>query len=281
VDQPFLNTTERVVQLSTGTGGADCGYRFAVGRRYLVYASRNVGGWLVAGTCLRTRPIEDAKEDLEYLKGLPVKGTGGRVYGRVNEWRREPFEERGVDYGPLAGMTVSVVAPTFQKDAVTDAHGRFEVTGVPTGKGSLTVLAPHGFDKRHLTRQFEIVEPRACRLEDFTLALSASASGTVIDSAGRPVAGVSVDAVAQELAGFHPPPYQPSVRTDERGVFEFDALPPGAYVFGINLTKSRYGVQSAGPGIYLPGVRHVAEASVIELKAGDEGNVGVLRLPNR
>jgi hypothetical protein len=80
------------------------------------------------------------------------------------------------------------------------------------------------------------------------------------------------------LAGYLPPPYQPPVKTDEQGRFVFDDLPPGAYVFGVNLTK-RYGTPPPGPPTFLPGTAAVQDAAVIELKPGDRIDLGVLRLP--
>jgi Carboxypeptidase regulatory-like domain len=221
-----------------------------------------------------------AGEDIKYLSSIPAKGSGARVYGRVNEWRRDPAEERGVDYGPIEGIKVSVQGPTMQKDAITDADGRFEVTNLPAGKATITVLAPFGFDARYLMHEIDIADLRACSVHDFTLVPRATASGTVVDESGRPRSGVQVEAVAAELAGFDPPAYQDPVRTNERGIFEFDNLPPGTYVFGVNLTK-RAGAQRSGPSVFLPGVAAALDAAVIELKAGDETTVGVLRLAGR
>jgi Carboxypeptidase regulatory-like domain len=280
VEQGYINPPSRVVEVRTGSGGGDCGYSFKIGKRYLVYGWNRPPAGLTTGICSRTRPIEDAAEDLHYLKTIPPKGAGARVYGRINEWRHEPAEERGVDYGPLEGIRVSVQSATMQVDAVTDADGRFEVKNVPAGKATITVLAPFGFDARYLSHEIDITDPRACSAQDFTLTLRATASGTVVDASGRPLAGVQVDAVAAELAGYDPPPYLYPVKTDAQGAFAFDSLPPGRYVFGINLTK-RPGLPRPGASVFLPGVAAARDASVIELKAGDEAVVGVLRLPAR
>ncbi len=278
----YINAPSGVVEVATGSGGGDCGYRFAIGKRYLVYARKwpPSGSGLTTGICSRTRPIEEAGEDIKYLSSIPAKGTGGRVYGRLNEWRRDPAEEQGVDYGPLEGVTVSVRSATVQKDVVTDADGRFEIANLPIGKTTVAVLAPFGFDARYLTHEVDIPDLRACSAQDFTLAPRATASGTVVDGSGRPVAGVEVDAVAAELAGFDPSPYQRPVKTDERGAFVFDNLPPGTYVFGVNLTREVRGPRS-GAKVFLPGVSAARDATVIELQAGDERAVGVMRLPGR
>ncbi len=280
VDQGYINAPSGVVEVATGSGGGDCGYHFTVGKRYLVYAWKRPSAGLVTGICSRTRPIDEAEEDLKYLRSIPAKATGARVYGRVNEWRRDPAEERGADYGPLEGIRINLQSPTMQRDVLTDADGRFELTNVPVGKTTISVLAPLGFDARHLTYEIDITDPRACSLQNFTLTLRATASGTVVDASGRPLAGLYVDAVAAELAGFDPPPYQSPVKTDERGRFEVDDLPPGRYVFGIHLTK-RPGLPRSGASVFFPGVTAAKDATVFELKAGAEAEVGVLKVTGR
>jgi hypothetical protein len=64
-------TTEMIVV--TGRGGGDCGYRFEVGARYLIFA---YGGdtKLETNICQRTKGLEEATEDLKLLgKGkVPV-----------------------------------------------------------------------------------------------------------------------------------------------------------------------------------------------------------------
>ena len=100
------------------------------------------------------------------------------------------------------------------------------------------------------------------------------------DASGRPLAGVEIDAVAQELAGFSPDQYQRPAKTDERGAFEFRDLPPGRYMFGIHLTKDPY-KRPRGASVFLPGTAVASEATVVELKAGDRKEVGVLRFVGR
>jgi hypothetical protein len=279
VDQAFLGASAGPLQVVTGMGGGDCGYRFKPGVKYLVYANKNEGSSrLTTGICSRTRPFSEAKEDLQYFTTIGPSDTGGRVYGRINEWRRDPAEARGVDYGPVEGLTVSVRGKTFGRDVTTNADGRFEVRNLPVGKFTLTVVTPFGFEPNPFEREIEITDPRACSLVDLTIQPLARASGVVVDGSGRPLAGVSVEAVAAELAGFNPPSYHNPVTTNENGVFEFSTLPPGAYVFGVSLSKAPYTRDSSERAVFLPGTRVASQATVIELKAGDKKDVGALRL---
>jgi hypothetical protein len=70
VDRTWKGIDTETVTLTTGSGGGDCGYGFKDGEAYLVYAYRGgdeENGPLGTSICSRTRPIADAKEDLEAL----------------------------------------------------------------------------------------------------------------------------------------------------------------------------------------------------------------------
>lgn len=253
-----------------------CSYRFEKGGRYLVYANRMDDGGLRATICSRTRPLEDAEEDVRYLAALPPSGAGARVFGRITESRRDPAEPEVIDYGPLERVAVSVRGATFTRELVTDAHGQFEATNLPPGTITLSIFPPPGFHVLNPEMTFELGD-RGCAEANFPLSQIASAYGRVVDATGQPVPGVMVDAVAAELAGYDPPPYQHPVTSDESGRFTFEGLPPGVYVFGTNLTV-RPGTKRTARPIFLPGTYVPREAAVIELRAGDNRDLGILRV---
>ena len=277
VEQPFINAAAPRMEVLSNPLNT-CDYRgFKVGGKYLVYAKGSSTSGFRVSICSRTRPLLEAAADLQYLMTLSTASTGARVFGRVNEWARDPAEERGIDYGPVEDLVVTVRGATFLRDVITDKRGQYELSGVPLGRISISAATPFGF-RSVSAREFEIKDLRACVESDFTIAAEAEASGTVVDASGRPVSGVVVDAVASELAGYQPKAFQQPVRTDERGVFTFENLPPGSYVFGINLTKA---LRPSGRPVFLPGTPVAREASIFELKAGDRKDVGVLRLVER
>lgn len=279
-----LNVEQGFVNASVGTAtitmdlGSSCSYSFKTGQKYLVYARKGADSQLTTSNCSGTRPVAEAREDLQYLSTMGAPGNAGRVYGRINQLRRDPAEAEWIDYGPIEGIMVSVRGATFARNVVSGADGRYEMSGLPPGNATMSVISPFGFEPALFEFEIELGHPRGCREFNFSIRPIAHASGVVVDASGRPLADVSVEAVAAELAGFDPPQYQSQARTDDRGAFEFRDLPPGKYVFGINLTKAPYRRSHNESAVYLPGTRVASEAAVIELKAGDRKQVGALRL---
>lgn len=58
---------KRVVTVFTSPDSAACGFAFAEGRSYFVYAMSDEKGRLSTTICSRTRPMKDAGEDLNAL----------------------------------------------------------------------------------------------------------------------------------------------------------------------------------------------------------------------
>ncbi len=91
VDESWKGPTTREIVVNTGLGGGDCGYSFAGGQEYLVYASNNSGtpqlpAGLRTSICDRTKPLGLATDDLRALgpgaaTAAPPPRNGGE-YGK-------------------------------------------------------------------------------------------------------------------------------------------------------------------------------------------------------
>jgi protocatechuate 3,4-dioxygenase beta subunit len=201
--------------------------------------------------------------------GAAGEGTGV-IRGRVINQRGEPV------------MCANVRLLTRGREPVvaTDADGRFEFTGVPAGRYGLEATK-----LLHLTGQYgsersgppstriRIADGRTLADLDILLPTGSAITGTVVDEAGEPVAGIVVralrprDSTELRLASAFG---ASSERTDDRGRFRLFGLRPGTYFVaasansGIGTTEAREGWAAT---LY-PGTTDAALASALRIDAG-------------
>jgi hypothetical protein len=87
---------EEKLTVRTATNDAGCGYPFRANQSYLVYANSSRAG-LRVGLCGRTKPIEQAKEDLDVLGmgEVPVSAQLPQDEKRVLQPPNPPAEQAG------------------------------------------------------------------------------------------------------------------------------------------------------------------------------------------
>ena len=71
VKQMWKGDPAKELKVHTAGSSAACGYGFAKGVTYLVYAFRDEADPLRVSLCSRTAPVDNAKEDLDFL-GKPM-----------------------------------------------------------------------------------------------------------------------------------------------------------------------------------------------------------------
>jgi hypothetical protein len=162
VEESFKGITGTEITITVlSMKGTSCGdYGLERGQRYLVYASSSQTGALTDGPCSRTRTVEDAREDLEFLHNLPRQGTGGRLSGHV-----------GVDFGgrenpPLPQARVTISNELQRYEAVTNANGDYELVGLAAGKYRVILTLPKGYVCNTAEREL-LVTDRGCAKESF------------------------------------------------------------------------------------------------------------------
>lgn len=74
VTRTWKGSPKPTLPIITGNGGGDCGYKFTIGRSYLVYAQPSYGTRpLSTGNCMRTAELIKAQQDLTALgPGKPL-----------------------------------------------------------------------------------------------------------------------------------------------------------------------------------------------------------------
>jgi hypothetical protein len=134
----FLQTTERdtldleVTETFRGveTGPlrmsirySSCSQRFEEGRSYLIYA-HDEGGFLSTGRCSGNLPVEEAADDLAYLRGLSSLGqpTAGEVRGTAHV-----IGPKGDQRTVLPGLLITITGSGTAHDVRTDPDGRFSL----------------------------------------------------------------------------------------------------------------------------------------------------------
>ena len=168
VDTPFRGVRDPEVEVTTGMGGGDCGFRFVPTKQYLVYAYENKGK-LSTGICSRTRSVSSAAEDLSYIRGLAKAKPGATISGKVVRNRRS--RNGGYENLPVAGTRITIEGQTKRKIR-TDVKGQFRIEGLPAGSYVVKVSVPERLGVTGVLEQKVDTTDRGCAVVEFWLETS-------------------------------------------------------------------------------------------------------------
>lgn len=269
VSQAFSGVGGMEVEVATGRGGGDCGYPFRRGETYLVYAfTSGDGKTLATGICMRTRPIADAAEDFEFLRGIASRPSGVSLSIQVARHLEGVKTGDSKPLGGLADARLVVEGEGDKREVKTDGEGRVTLAGLKPGSYKVRLLLPEELTT-YKEEQEIIIADRGCASVYYSVADNGRIEGKVTDVEGRAVAGVTVTLVEAD----DPNPekhYALYETTNAEGLYAFKSVPPGRYLLAVNL--SRYpqpdDPTNAYPRTYYPGVARAADAGVISLGAG-------------
>jgi protocatechuate 3,4-dioxygenase beta subunit len=165
--------------------------------------------------------------------------------------------------------------------AVTDADGKYRVTGLSEGKYTvsveiLRVYAPAG-QSGQKSKHIHLREDDEKANVDFALVRGGVITGRVTDPDGKPIIGgfISVTQADETGTGFNP---GGPIETDDRGVYRIYGLPSGRYRVSVGApgkSAQKYTVT------YHPDVTDQKQAAVIEVKEGSEAGDIDIRLKNK
>lgn len=309
VEEPFKGIDVTEVEVVTGGGGGDCGYPFKAGERYLVYAyksesdalgasaSRTVlapggrkpagAGILSATICSRTRTLAEARDDLDLLRALVAGRAETRLFGSVSRYVRPlGTYEYNINYvGPLEGLTVVAEGAQGKLETKTDKEGRYRFAGVSPGKYKVSIRPPEGYGPLFSFDGPEAeveLAPDDCAAEhDFDAQVDGRISGRVFDAAGAAAPDeVQVSVVTLASAGKGFSSAERRSEYTKRGRYEFEGLPPGRYVLGVNVAEPPQ-KNTPYPTTYYPGSAELSGATVITLGDGQKLTGYDIHLPPR
>jgi hypothetical protein len=270
VDESFRGVNAAQIEVRTGMEDGDCGYRFNLGERYLVYANFNpANGFYDTSICTRTRPLSEAAEDLDYIRGgLKNREPGATLSGELRRYRRNLETEEMQQLGPLANIKISVTSEGRSFVTRTDEQGRYELTRLEPGQYVVRPELPDELGTWDSERKTNLND-RGCGVVGFQVTDNGRISGQILDADGKPVPKMTVNLIAASQAASTRPKSM-SASADDAGWYELKFVPPGNYLVGIRLTglNGPESVETAYPPSYYPGVVTSAEAAVITIGEG-------------
>ena len=273
VEQSYLGVAGTEIEVFTGSGGGDCGIRFGMGQRYLVYAYR-YGDKLSTTMCTRTTSFIQANEDLAFLGTLSSAAPGVTIYGGISDHREGKN-------GPLSSdVLVTIEGESERKEIRPDGEGRFRVSGLRAGKYKISLKLPDTLTT-YEPEATTTVADRGCWEHSWYVRENGRVSGRVVNADGEPVARIMVSLLSANAEGENR--YDESVRTDNDGQFMFSAVPRGRYLIAVNHDRfpDPDDPTTAYPPSFFPGVIDRALAQAITVGAGEKLTNLEVRIPSR
>jgi protocatechuate 3,4-dioxygenase beta subunit len=198
---------------------------------------------------------------------------------------------------PLRRARIVVSAPELGSARLTstDANGRYEITGLPPGRYSISATRNGFLSQQHGQRRpleqgrpLQLGDGQIVNGVDFMLPRVSVISGRVIDEAGEPMGGVTVYAmrpayfqgrrtVVPATGGSQ------TVRTDETGQYRIIGIAPGTY-YVMAMLRETWATNEGGvertfgyAATYYPGAGNVGGARPVAVGIGEE--VGPIEIP--
>ncbi len=237
VGEKFRGISEDSVEIITGRGGGDCGYKFEVGQSYLVYAYKNAKtGKLGTGICTRTRLLSKAIEDLEYFRSLPNAESGSTISGKVLKRFVRKDDDPYKEPAPLANIPIILEGESAVLETNTDEKGEYRLTGLMPGEYKIRLKVPKGlwgYEEGNKVKVFD----KGCVFSYFVLETKTEVSGRLYDENSLPASEISVNLVPVDQIGSRYQKNNIFAFTEKDGRFTFRSIPAGTYYLGIRLDR--------------------------------------------
>jgi hypothetical protein len=247
VEEPFEDMPNTTVDVY-GYGTVN-DFDFQVGTRYLVYAFRGKDGKIRTQKCTRTAPVNEAGDDISFLRSLPIRRHGA-IKGLVR------FVSPGPQNGTVTGTITESGIDGEHKARVADS-GWYEVNGLAPGDYRET-YTPDGDTTEFTSLKLRVPVNGSCASSGVRLG-NLTVSGKAVNQAGRPIAGMEV-LLFYALDGQFHPEVALKTRTNSNGRFSFHHVEAAKYIL----------VAHAQTGaVFFPGVRDASKAQILEV---DESN---------
>jgi hypothetical protein len=270
IEQTFKGTSTESIDVYFIGGG--CELPVKVGEKYLVYADRNPQtGSLELQPCGKTIPLVNAQHDLDYIRSLGKSGQESISGFLLGLSEKDMKDVKVAIEGPQGVLWSQPNAIGYYKfEDVGSGSFRVRISlpfQVSTSMGKSLHITPAGSG---MTAEYDVnLEENHCDHRELTLIRvrergTAVIKGTVLDSLGRPLAGLFPRIYAigpDEKISLND--YE-AAKTDENGRFKFSKIKPGRYVLAIKPNIGT-GASALNPLIYFPAASSIQEADKIDV----------------
>jgi hypothetical protein len=269
------------IDIFSGGEDGDCGYRFKLNERYVVFTHQGTEGRLFATICSGTRPLSEARALLPQLRAMQKGQRVASVFGILRRADPPFLAPENDPNDPLPNISLKLRSRFDRFQTNTNTYGVFTFYDVHEGEYRFTADLP---PRTELTQKpgaggltpFKI--PNGACYEYDVLALpTGHIRGSVVGPTGKPMPLASVELYRQQsysdsrpgLWGFQ----------GASGVFDFDHVGPGEYILVFN-RLNRQDPNTPFSRTFYPGVADFDDARPIRLKDGQQVLNVVLRLKN-
>ncbi len=233
------------------------------GKQYLMYTWRTPTNAIPARGCTRSRQVEDAGEDLEFLKQYSTGSVKTHINGTVVLF---PDDRNDASSAPLKDVLVRLSGDGHKFETKTDALGRYSFSGVPSAKYTITASL-EGYRHESIPQDSFTLHANGCVETSLAMKIDRRVEGVVRDGEGNPVTGALVQIV----------PTTPGLKAWERpilldisqqgGHYAIDGIPPGEFYLGVNIAGAPT-KESPYPVTYYPGTQDGSLATRIHVVPG-------------
>lgn len=273
VDEAFKGAKEP--QLIFRSDGSSCDAHYVEGQRRLFYAwyNKEHKAWSI-GACGRSSLLQNAADDLLYLRGLPASAQKTRIAGILTTR----------DQTPLMGVKVKLIGVNKTYEAFTDKNGVYEAYDLPAGKYLIEPETPLNLKLRFTSnsatvrsRQTVELKDKSCAGMDFYFIENTTISGRVLSPDGQPMRDVCVRLLLKEK-----PAEWTSLHdcTTPDGRFTVNNIASGEYYLVAN-DDNVISSNEPFPLTYYPGVFEKAKASVLNIASGDKLEDFDIHIPSK
>jgi len=264
IDRAFKGDLKKTIELIDG------GEEVQVGKQYLIYAiGRPNRARLMSGNS--SRPIEDAREDLDFLDQYVAGNLTPRIEGTIR-FAPDDLEERNLadeTYTPMRDVQVTLSGNGKQFQTTTDMAGRYSLSHLPPGNYKVDI-GLFGFWPASPPDGLLRLPANRCFTLDVLMEIDRRIEGFVRDDNGVPVRGARVQVVPTGGLSEQSLPSVVLDFSDENGHYTLHGVPPGDYYLGVNIASIPT-KEHPYPATYYPNTPDPGQA--IEIGVGKEALV--------